>query len=174
MNSVHDDVSVQLSTIFNVPLSLINQTSADSDDQDEFMQTVMEYINFLRLLNGQMSVEDTDYEFEITSDSDEEFEYQGETGGNIFDIRHHITVRAVDTFQPRNFIMRPDCLRSDTPIINDTCCICLDTLAETDKQIAQLDTCQHGFCRECLFIWLKTHCLCPVCRTVCTKINLIK
>jgi hypothetical protein len=174
MNRVHDDVSMEVSTMFNVPLSVINNVPSTIN---QLMQTAMENAILLRFINEQMSIEETNYEFEIASDSDEDFDYpenNENNAGNIFDIRHHIEVRPNDMFQPRNFIMRPDCLRTDTPIINDTCCICLDGLADTDKQIAQLDTCQHGFCRECLFIWLKTHCLCPVCRTVCTKINLIK
>lgn len=171
MNSAHDDVSMQANTVFNITYEEQDDQD-DHDDHDNFIFHVTEYINFLRLLSGQLTLEDVNYEFTMDS-GNEDFEYDD----GLLDIRQYITVTAtaaVDTFQPRNFVMRADCSRTDTPIINDTCCICLDALVETDKQIAQLDACQHGFCAECLFMWLKTHCVCPVCRTLCIKINLIK
>ncbi|AIE47801.1 ring finger [Peridroma alphabaculovirus] len=80
-----------------------------------------------------------------------------------------------ERFLPRNLFIYNDCLRVDTPVINDTCYICLEDLnADADKQIGQIDDCRHGFCSECLFNWLKESCMCPVCRTPCAKINLIK
>ncbi|ACI28791.1 agip90 [Agrotis ipsilon multiple nucleopolyhedrovirus] len=81
-------------------------------------------------------------------------------------------------FVPRNLFLVTNKQRNETPIINDVCCICLEKLedvhANDDKQISQIEDCQHGFCSDCLFNWLREHHMCPVCRTPCVKINLCK
>lgn len=77
--------------------------------------------------------------------------------------------------------------RQLTDIINAECCICLEKLddyvtstdedgnaVKQNKQISQIEECRHGFCSECLFNWLKEHDMCPMCRTVCKRINLCK
>ena len=103
MNSAHDDVSMQANTVFNI--SYEEQNEEDEDDHDNFIFNVTEYINFLRLLSGQLTLEDVNYEFTMDS-GDEDFDYDH----GLLDIRQYITVTtAVDTFQPRNFIMRADC-----------------------------------------------------------------
>lgn len=80
-----------------------------------------------------------------------------------------------EDFVPRNLFIVADKPLDQTTIINEDCCICLDKLdKQTEKQISQIDTCQHGFCSDCLFNWLKEHSVCPVCRTPCVKINLCK
>jgi Ring finger domain len=80
----------------------------------------------------------------------------------------------VDTNVSKTCYVSNESTRIETPIINEECYICFDSLNENLKQVAQIDDCRHGYCFECLQNWIKKRLGCPVCRCKVTKINLIK
>lgn len=54
----------------------------------------------------------------------------------------------------------------DTQKVEKKCTICLDKI----KQLSQLDTCKHEFCKECIDKWAKVSSQCPLCKENFTKI----
>ena len=129
-----------------------------------------------------------DYEDDITDSDEEDFEHHGFII-NILDNNNPLNIldhfadifeyeyqeeqdNDKSTFSAANLeVVKSD--RHTTKIINEICYICLDKLNDSE-QIAQINNCQHGFCSECLFNWLKQHCSCPVCRVQCTIVHLVK
>ena len=52
---------------------------------------------------------------------------------------------------------------------NDTCPVCCELFYEKDEPIVGLDACEHLICLDCLKLWAKEQCVCPLCRSKFSK-----
>ena len=116
-----------------------------------------------QFFNGRMNnfnninIEDNDEDFDVNDDEEEENENNEENDdeNDLFMRKREQFILELDEFQFKH-------LKKYSALTEDKCPICLQKYKSSD--IIKEFPCKHIFHKTCIFKWLKTSNVCPLCK----------